>query len=66
MKPFTIKRVEISTNGTISFFSGCLHNLKQVVFCEKDLRNSQFFSKSKQNQISQSSFYTSYKSKYNS
>jgi DNA-binding GntR family transcriptional regulator len=66
MKPVIIKRIEVSTNGTISFFSGCFHDLKQVVFYEKDLINSQFFSKLKQNQISQSSFYTSYKSKYNS
>jgi len=66
MKPFIIKRVEVSTNGAISFSSGCFHDLKQVIFCEKDLINSQFFSKSKQNQISQSSLYTSYKSKYKS
>jgi hypothetical protein len=66
MKSCTIKRIQVFTNGTTSFFLGCLTDLNQVVFYEKDLINSQLFSKSKRNQISQNLSYTSYKSKYKS
>ena len=66
MKSASIKRITVSSKGTIHFSATCLINSKQVTFHEKDLASLPFFTKPTKNQLLQNISYTSYKSKYKS
>ena len=64
MKLITLKSVDIFTDGTVNFSYVPLKSAKQVVFHEKDAKNSLFFRKSTKNQSIQNLSRTSYKSRY--
>lgn len=64
MKLISVKSIEIFTDGTINFSYVPLKSTKQVVFHEKDAKNSLFFRKSTKNQPIQNLSRTSYKSRY--
>lgn len=64
MKFFYTNRLEIFTDGTVSFYFDFSKNLKQVFYYEKDLTSWQFSNKPIKNKMLQSFVYTSYKSRY--
>ena len=64
MKLITIKFIEIFTDGTVNFSYVPLKSRKQVIFNEKDTKNFLFYRKSTTNQLVQTLFCTSYKSRY--
>lgn len=64
MKLISVKSIKIFTDGTAHFFYVPLKSIKQVVFYEKDVKNSLFFRKSTRNQPIQNLSRTSYKSRY--
>lgn len=64
MKSISIKSIEIFTDGTVNFSYIFLKSRKQVMFNEKDAKNSLFFKKLTTAQSIQSSSRTSYKSRY--
>ena len=64
MKLSIIKSIEIFTDGTLNFFYSPLKSTKQVIFHEKDAKNSLFFRKLTKNQLLQNVSHTSYKSRY--
>jgi hypothetical protein len=64
MKSISIKSIEIFTDGTVNFSYIFLKSRKQVMFNEKDAKNSLFFKKLTTPKSIQSSSRTSYKSRY--
>ena len=64
MRSALIKHIKIFTDGTIVSSSTCFKSVKQVIFYEKDLVNTPFFSKFKKNQVFQNVSSISYKTKY--
>jgi hypothetical protein len=64
MKLIIFKYIEIFTDGTIHFFYTSLKSSKQVVFYEKDGKNSLFFRKPTKNQPLQNLSRSYYRSRY--
>ena len=64
MKLSTIKSIEIFSDGTFHFSYVSLKSMKQVVFYEKNIKNSLFFRNPTENQSTQNQSRTSYKSRY--
>lgn len=64
MVSVNVKFIEISTNGTVNLFYKELKSLKQVIFYEKDFRNSLLSKKLTKKQSFHNLLKNSYKSKY--
>lgn len=64
MKLVNIKFIEIFTDGTIHLSRINLKSTKQLIFYEKDVRNSLFLKKLTKKQSFQNLSQNSYKSKY--
>ena len=64
MKLVNIKFIEIFTDGTINFSHTSLKSTKQLIFYEKDIKNSLLFKKTTAKQSFQNLQQNSYKSKY--
>ena len=64
MKFINTRLIEIFTDGTVNFSYKGLKSSKQVIFYEKDAKNSSFSKKPTKKELFQNFSRNSYKSKY--
>jgi len=64
MKTISIKVLQIFTDGSLNFCYKNLNSSKQIIFYEKDYKNSTFSKKSSEKQTVYNSSHNLYKSKY--